>query len=209
MSYSRILLAQLCCKTCHTSQPELTVNDGQAVSAVAISAAAKCRCLTYFLHLPLPCQLCIVDVQEVVSLLRGLPPNTADVTSLQSAVVGWCQRWPSVQQPSADACLTLINVRQLLLSALSKEWRHHQHQGQSMHQVSSGSFTAFALVFWCWEGEEEVIRQLSTEACATVCADALGNRFLHMMYDMVLAAHNSVYKNMNMGQSATRFQCVG
>ena len=41
-----------------------------------------------------------------------------------------------MQQPSADPCLTVIHVRQLLLNALTQEWpRSLKHQGQTLHQV--------------------------------------------------------------------------
>ena len=72
----------------------------------------------------------------MVSLLAGLPAGAVDVEALQKQVEGWCQRWPSVQQPSADACLTVIHVRGLLLDALMQEWpREQQHAGQSLFQV--------------------------------------------------------------------------
>ena len=70
-----------------------------------------------------------------MTLIHSLPLGTAGVKPLQEMVGSWCQRWLSVQQPSADACLTLIHVRQLLLSALEQEWRQQQHEGQTMYQV--------------------------------------------------------------------------
>lgn len=71
-----------------------------------------------------------------MSLLAGLPGGAVDVEGLHNKVEGWCQRWPSVQQPSADACLTVIHVRQLLLDALIQEWpREQHHAGQTLFQV--------------------------------------------------------------------------
>lgn len=75
-------------------------------------------------------------LQEIVSLLASLPAGGVSVEGLQKTVAGWCQRWPSVQQPSADACLSVLNVRQLLLDALIQEWpREQQHKGQTLFQV--------------------------------------------------------------------------
>jgi len=81
-------------------------------------------------------------VQEVLSLLQSLPAEAGSwavgVEQLQNTVAGWRQRWPSVQQPTADACLTVIHVRQLLLDALMQEWpREQQYQGQTIYQVTS------------------------------------------------------------------------
>lgn len=79
---------------------------------------------------------CCLNVQEIVTLLQSLPPGTAGVEQLEKTVAGWAQRWPSVQQPTADACLTVIHVRQLLLDALMQGWpREQQHQGQTIFQV--------------------------------------------------------------------------
>ncbi|KAL3131372.1 hypothetical protein ABBQ38_007687 [Trebouxia sp. C0009 RCD-2024] len=78
----------------------------------------------------------LAEMQEVVALLGSLPAGTVDVEGLQKMVQGWCQRWPSVQQPSADACLTVIHVRQLLLDGLILEWpREQHHAGQTVFQV--------------------------------------------------------------------------
>ena len=75
----------------------------------------------------------------MLDLLDRLPAGgtgSVGVQALQSLVERWDQRWPTVQQPSADACLTVINVRQLLLNALLEEWpRSHKHQGQTVFQV--------------------------------------------------------------------------
>ena len=71
-------------------------------------------------------------------LLAGLPAGGVSVEGVQKMVVSWCQRWPSVQQPSANSCLTVINVRQLLLDALMQEWpRQQQHKGQTLYQVGA------------------------------------------------------------------------
>jgi len=75
-------------------------------------------------------------LQEVVTLLQSLPPGAAGIEQLQAMVARWSQRWPSVQQPTADACLTVIHVRGLLLDALMQEWpQDQQHQGQTIYQV--------------------------------------------------------------------------
>ena len=75
-------------------------------------------------------------LQEVVTLLQSLPPGAAGIEQVEAVVARWSQRWPSVQQPTADACLTVIHVRGLLLDALMQEWpRDQQHQGQTVYQV--------------------------------------------------------------------------
>ncbi|DBA87788.1 TPA: hypothetical protein ACH3X1_004785 [Trebouxia sp. C0004] len=81
----------------------------------------------------------LAELQEVVTLLQSLAPGTAGIGQLQAMVARWSQRWPSVQQPTADACLTVIHVRGLLLDALMQEWpRDQQHQGQTVYQILSG-----------------------------------------------------------------------
>ncbi len=80
-------------------------------------------------------------LQEVVTLLQSLPPGAAGIEQVEAVVTRWRQRWPSVQQPTADACLTVIHVRGLLLDALMQEWpRDQQHQGQTVYQVCAHQF---------------------------------------------------------------------
>ena len=86
-------------------------------------------------------------LQEVVTLLQSLPPGTAGIEQLQAVVARWSQRWPSVQQPTADACLTVIHVRGLLLDALMQEWpRDQQHQGQTIYQVCAHASIEHAII---------------------------------------------------------------
>ena len=96
-------------------------------------------------------------MQEIVDLLAKAPAGaagtagtagTAGIAALQDLVSRWAERWPSVQQPSADPCLTVIHVRQLLLNALTQEWpRSLKHEGQTLHQVHSQSLRS-ALSVW-------------------------------------------------------------
>jgi hypothetical protein len=86
-------------------------------------------------------------LQEVVTLLQSLPPGAAGIEQVEAVVARWSQRWPSVQQPTADACLTVIHVRGLLLDALMQEWpRDQQHQGQTVYQVCAHRSIAHAVI---------------------------------------------------------------
>jgi hypothetical protein len=49
-------------------------------------------------------------------------------------VASWKCRWPSAQQPSAGATMVVINARDILLQALSKEAAKHSPVS---HQVCS------------------------------------------------------------------------
>jgi hypothetical protein len=69
-------------------------------------------------------------------MLSSLPGNSADVPGLQRLCDRWLHRWPSVHHPTADAALTVINVRDLLLDALMQQWpRQQKVNGSSMLQV--------------------------------------------------------------------------
>lgn len=48
-------------------------------------------------------------------------PAVIDMAVLAELAGRWRERWPSAQQPSADACLNIVNARDLLLQALSQE----------------------------------------------------------------------------------------
>lgn len=48
-------------------------------------------------------------------------PAVIDMAGLAQLASRWRERWPSAQQPSADACLNIVNSRDLLLQALSQE----------------------------------------------------------------------------------------
>ena len=144
-----------------TTLPLPAASAADAATAADDTWPGKSACLLWLLHSPwVPvcsssssacstahCAKSCVDAlfnshlwsQEVLDLLDRLPAGsagTAGVEALQRLVERWDKRWPSVQQPSADACLTVINVRQLLLNALLEEWpRAHQHQGRTVFQV--------------------------------------------------------------------------
>jgi hypothetical protein len=56
-------------------------------------------------------------------MVRSGVGDAAGITmpGLSSLVDSWRERWPSAQQPSADACLSVVSSRDLLLQALSRE----------------------------------------------------------------------------------------
>ena len=58
-----------------------------------------------------------------MDLLKQLPHGQTGMPALQQLCQKWAVRWPSMQQPSAEVTVTVINSRRLLLDALAAEWR--------------------------------------------------------------------------------------
>ncbi len=61
--------------------------------------------------------------QEALEVLRSGGADSSGISMSALSALGnrWRERWPSAQQPSADACLSVISSRDLLLQALSRE----------------------------------------------------------------------------------------
>lgn len=66
----------------------------------------------------------------------GATAGAINMAGLSALTGRWRERWPSTQQPSADACLSIVNARDILLQALSREAAKTAslpHEVHSMH----------------------------------------------------------------------------
>lgn len=66
---------------------------------------------------------CSDCLQEALQFVRTLSDPTAAPSwqSLAALASSWSSRWPSMQQGSSSAALTVINARDILLQTLAAE----------------------------------------------------------------------------------------
>lgn len=81
-------------------------------------------------------------MQEALEMVRSRDGRPA-VIDMSRLAGRWRERWPSAQQPSADACLSIVNSRDLLLQALSQE---AAKSSALPHNVSADPLTQFYLL---------------------------------------------------------------
>ncbi|KAK9829312.1 hypothetical protein WJX72_005143 [[Myrmecia] bisecta] len=70
----------------------------------------------------------LAEVQEILELLAPAHNAPIQASSVEAITQRWQQRWPSLHHTSADACLTLVNVRAALLDALQREMHRTKRQ---------------------------------------------------------------------------------
>ena len=70
-----------------------------------------------------------LPAQESVHFVRGLshPSSAPRWQGIVDLTAGWRSRWPSMQQGSSAAALTIINSRDILLQSIAAELAQKAH----------------------------------------------------------------------------------
>lgn len=71
----------------------------------------------------------------MLTLVGSAAPGGVSRGSLAELMEGWRGRWPSLHQPSSEACLTTLHARELLLDSLLRKMQPAL-DGKTPFQVS-------------------------------------------------------------------------